>query len=110
MAVLLGLVLGSFGSGVWTWFLWFTRSYRRARNFLVIGIGYVVVGVSSLGSLFILLRVLERMDVGRDTPQDNSALYAYTASFACIAALAVWSEFKWRKLAEPNEKKPISRS
>jgi hypothetical protein len=100
MAVLLGLVLGSCGSGVWTLFLWLTRSYRRARNFLVIGIGYIVVVVSSLSSLAILLRVLERMDVGRDTPQDSGALYAYIASFACVAALAVWSEFKWRNPAK----------
>lgn len=110
MAVLLGLMLGTFGSGVWTWFLWFTRSYRRARNFLVIGIGYVVVAISTLGSLFVLLKALGRMDVGRDTPQDNAALYAYTASFTCVAALAMRSEFKWRRLSGPDEKKPISRS
>lgn len=97
LVTLLGLILGSWGSGVGAWFLWYTRVYRRTRNMLAIRLGPIVVGISSLGALWVFLNCLERMGVGRHTPQDEAALGTYTASYFSVAALAVWRELKWRR-------------
>jgi hypothetical protein len=106
IAISLGLILGSWGSGVSFWFLWWARSYRKARNKFAFGLGYVVVAASSLGPLFVFRRSLERMNIGRGTPQDDTALGAYTIGFASVAALTFWSEFKWRKSVGLSNKKP----
>ncbi len=103
--ILLGLVLGSWASGVWGWFFWFTRPYRKARNLLVIGFGYIVIGVSSVGSL-LLLGVLERINICRG-PQGYAALYAWTVSFTCVGVLAMRSEIKWRRSVGFGDKKVI---
>jgi hypothetical protein len=105
IAISLGLILGSWGSGVSFWFLWSTRSYRRVRNRFVIGVGYVVVPLSSLAPLFVFRRGLERMNIGRRTPQDDVALCAYTIGFVSVAALTLWSELKWRKSVGLSNKK-----
>jgi hypothetical protein len=52
LVVLLGLLVGSLGSGLTAWFFKFTRPYRLARNLIVIGLGYVVV-VQFAGSLLV---------------------------------------------------------
>ncbi len=95
-AILLGLVLGSWASGISGWFFWFTRPYRKARNLLVMGFGYVVIGVSSVGSLWLLLGTSERMGTARK-PEGYAALYAWTISFICVVILTVKSEIKWRR-------------
>ena len=106
IAISLGLILGSWASGVSFWFLWWTRSYRKVRNRFVIGLGYVVVAASSLGTLFVFRRSSQRMNIGRGTPQDDAALCAYTIGFASVAALTFWSESKWRKSVGLSNKKP----
>jgi hypothetical protein len=108
LVISLALMLGSWGSGVWAWYLWYTRAYRRNRNMLVIRSGPFVVGISSLGALLVILNSLERMGVGRHTPQDEAALGVFTASYACVTALAIWREFKWRRSNAPDETKSIS--
>ena len=105
IAISLGLILGSWASGVWFWFLWWTRSYRKVRNRFVIRLGYVVVPLSSLGPLFVFLRSLERMNIGRGTPQEDAGLWAYTISLGAVAALTGRSELKWRKSVGLSNKK-----
>ncbi len=97
IAVSLGVMLGSWASGVWGLFLWLTRSHRRVRNMLVIGLGYIVIGISSLGSLLVFLGTLERMEIRRGTIPDNVAMCAFTVSFAFVAGSALRSEFRWRR-------------
>jgi hypothetical protein len=98
-AVLLGLVLGSCAAGVWAWFFWFTRPYRQARNLFAIGIGYVVIGLSSIGSLVLLLAVSEQMGIGRQR-QGYGALYAWTLSFVIVGVLVIRSEIRWQTSGE----------
>ena len=105
IAISLGLILGSWASGIWLWFFWFTRSYRKVRNKFAIGLGYVLIAASSLGPIFVFRRSLERMNIGRGTPQDDAAMCAYTIGFASVAALTFWSELKWRKSVGLSNKK-----
>lgn len=97
LVVSLGLMLGTWAVGSYGWFLWLTRSYRRQRNVLVIGLGYIVVGISFLGSLFVLLNVLERMGVGHGTPEDSAAMWAFTLVSGLLFIVVVRSELQWRR-------------
>jgi len=96
MAISLGLVLGSWASGLSGWFLWFTRPYRAARNPLVIALGYVVVIGSMLGSLWLMREVSERMGFGRNA-QGNAVRVAWVIGFVCVAVLVIASEVKWQR-------------
>jgi hypothetical protein len=102
--ILLGLVLGSWASGVWGWFFWFTRPYRKARSLFAFAATYFVIAVSSLGSLWLLLGTLERIGVGR-APQGYAALYAWTIGFIGVAILAMRAEMKWRKSIRTDDKR-----
>jgi len=93
----LGLMLGSWASGVWGWFLWFTRSQRRARNLLVIALGFVVVGVPTLGSLWVFIAALELMGIESKAHRGDVALSAFTVGFASVSILTLWNEIKWRR-------------
>lgn len=93
----LGLMLGSWASGVGGGFLSSTRPYRKARNPLVIGLGYIVIGLSSGGTLLLFLTVLARMHIPSGTPQEKAGLWAYTISFATVGILAIQSEMRWQK-------------
>lgn len=97
ISISLGLLLGSWGSGVWFSLFLFTRSYRQARNKLIIGLGYIVIGLSSLVPLFVLLRSLGRMGIRNRMPENDTALVAYTIGLASMAVLTFWTELKWRK-------------
>jgi hypothetical protein len=92
----LGLVLGSWASGLSGWFLCFTRPYRAARKPLVIAFGYVVVIGSTLGSLWLMREVSERMGLGRSAI-GNEARFAWVISFVCVAVLVIASEVKWQR-------------
>ena len=105
--IVLGMVLGSWASGVCGWFFWSTRSYRRARNMLVIYIAQLVSLVSVVGSVVLLLTVLGRMGVDR-TLQGDAALWAYAASVACGVFLVVLAEIRWRKSVGLDHKNLIS--
>jgi hypothetical protein len=96
VAIALGLVLGTWASGVSGWFLWFTRPYRKARNLLIIGLGYIVIGGSTIGSLWLLQEASQRMGFGRDA-QGNAARYAWTVSFVCVSVLAIGTEIRWQR-------------
>lgn len=106
VAISLGLVLGSWASGVCGWFFWFTRPYRKARNLWVFGLGYIVVCGSAIGSLWLLGEASERMGFGRDAA-GNAARYAWTVSFVCLIVLFMWSEIKWRRSVGLGDKKVV---
>jgi nitrate/nitrite transporter NarK len=97
VVIALGLILGSWASGICGWYLWFTRPQRRVRNQLVTRLGQVAGIVSSVGSLFVFLKVLERMNIARHTAQYDAALFSFALTFACVTALTGRREFKWRK-------------
>ena len=99
---LLGLVLGSWASGVFGWFLWWSRSRRKARNRLVVHVGRLVIASSVLGTVILLLDVLERMGIAR-----VAALTAYTLSLADYRWLD-WGEtvraleIPWEAMRKPH--------
>jgi heme/copper-type cytochrome/quinol oxidase subunit 4 len=95
--VLLGLMLGTWGAGLCGCVLSLTRSYRKARNVIVMGVCFLVVAISVLGSLFVLLDVLEAMNVRHGTLQDNAAMCAYTVGLAAAVVLTIRSELRWRR-------------
>jgi hypothetical protein len=96
VTISLGLVLGSWASGLCGWILWSTRSYRRVRNMLVIYLAQLLVIASAVGSLLLLLTTLEGMGIGR-TPRRDAAVLAYAASLVCGAFLAGRAEISWRR-------------
>jgi hypothetical protein len=98
LVVSLGLMLGSWGASVCGWFLSFTRSYRKERNKLVIGLCYLVTGISVLGSLSVFLDALEIMDIRHSMPQNGAAMYAYTVGLISVIVMVMRSELKWRRL------------
>ena len=77
--------------------LFVTRSYRRARNFLAIAIGYGVVMISSVGSAFLLsTRILEMMNIDL-TRVGDAAWYAYMLTFITGSMVTIRIEMRWRK-------------
>jgi hypothetical protein len=107
VSIVLGLVLGSCAPGVLGCFLRFTRSRRRAKSMTTIRLGRLVIIVLSLGSILLLGRILERINIGRG-PQGDAALWAFTLSFVCVGALAIGSEIKWRRSVGLRDKKLMS--
>ena len=107
IAASMGLILGSFGAGLPSLFLWLTRSHRKVGNLYAIHLGKIVVGVSSVLPLFVLIEVSDRLNLGHGTPQGDAALYAYTASFILVTCITLRSEWMWRKSVGLNRKKPM---
>jgi hypothetical protein len=107
-AILLGLALGSAAAIVLALFLLLTRATRRVRNVLAIGVGYVVMGSSAIGSALLLLVVSDRLGIGRHSSQHYAALYAYAISYACGCALAVRGEIRWRRSVGLDDKSLMS--
>jgi hypothetical protein len=58
---------------------------------------FVMIGISFVGSLFVLLNALETMDIRRGTLQDNLGIGAYALGLVCVFILTVRSELKWRR-------------
>lgn len=96
LSILLGLVLGSWASGILGWFLVVTRRYRRVRNLFVIGLGYAVIGTSSLGALLLLLRTLEGLGINLHSSQRDAGVLAYAIGYGFILFVAGRSEINWR--------------
>jgi len=102
--ILLGLGLGGLASGLMAWYLVATRPYRRARNPLAIGFGYIVFAGLSVGALLLLIKGAEGLGVDRRASQRDLALYSYAASLACGGLIAVRGEAKWRRSVGLDDK------
>lgn len=96
MAISLGLVLGSWASGLSGWFLWFTRPYRNSRKFLAIAFAYIVVIGSTLGSLWLMRSVSERMELGRNGA-GSAEKFSWVMGFVCTAVGVIFGEIKWQR-------------
>lgn len=105
VAISLGLIFGSCASGVLSLLLVVTRRYRLVRNPFVLGLCYIVWPALTLGSLLLLGRTLELIDVGGPSSQHDAALFACAISFACGVLIAVRDEIRWRKSIGLKERK-----
>jgi hypothetical protein len=97
IATFAGLLLGSAWAGAVGWYLSLTRSYREVRNLFVIGLGYLLIGTVSIGSMLLLFSFCDIMGLARESFSYNAAVYAYTISCTCVMVFALRAEFRWRK-------------
>jgi len=112
-AILWGLGLGGSAACVLALFLIFSRERRRVRSPLIVGLGYLLIGRSAIGSLLALLAIGDRFGVDRHDPRHYVTLYSYTISYGCWVFASVLVEVRWRKsvglddkslVASPNKK------
>jgi len=96
-AMSLGFACGLLAGGVAAALLFFTRSARRVRNAIALGLGYMLVGGSALGSILLLFSMSDHLGVGRRSAEHYSSLYAYTVCYAIVTFLAIRADLKWRK-------------
>lgn len=102
--VLVGVGLGGLASGSMAWYLVITRSYRRVRNPLAIGFGYIFFMGLSVGSLLLIIEGLKWLGVARHSSQRDAALYAYAVGLACGVFIAGRGEARWRKSVGLDDK------
>src|SRR5207253_4858851 len=81
--ILFGAGLGGLVSGLMAWYLVVTRSYRRVRNPLAIGFGYILFVGSSVGSLLLMIKGLEWLDIDPHSSQRSATLYSYIVGLLC---------------------------
>lgn len=97
IAASIALISGVFSSGTSGLFLLLTRSYRKARNPFVIGLGYVLVGGAALGGLLLVTRTCDRMGYILHSRERNVAVDTFVIAYGIGVALAGWREIRWRK-------------
>ena len=97
IAAFAGLLFGSAWTAAVGCYLFLTRSYRRVRNPIVIGLGYLLVGTVGIGSLLLLFSLCDVMGIARQSSPRDAALCAYTLSCTCVMFFVVRSEIRWRK-------------
>jgi len=69
------------------------------RNLIVIGLGYLLVGTVSVGSLLLLISFYDFMGITRQSASHYAALYAYTISCTCVMFFVVRADI-CRRMAE----------
>jgi hypothetical protein len=97
MAILVGIVIGCSVGGIQALCLALTRPYRQMRNLAAIGLGYALVGSSTIGSLLLLRRIFIPLGIVSGSNQSYDALFAFAISYACCVLIAIRTEAKWRK-------------
>ena len=97
IAIGFGLVIGGAVIATTAGYLAATRSYRRVRNWLAIGFGYVVVIGASAGALVLLLRMCDVLQIRRGSSAWSGAVWSYVAAIFCGFILTLRSEMRWRK-------------
>lgn len=70
---------------------------------LAIALGYIVVIGSTLGSLWLMREVSERMGFGRNA-LGNAARLAWVVGFACVGVLVIVSEVRWQRSLRGTKK------
>jgi hypothetical protein len=104
VAISLGLIFGTWTCGICGWFLAITRERRKAKNFSIIGLGYVVAIVTFVGPVLLLLYLLDEMGISRSF-LGNVGICAYLVAIGVGVLLVLRAEMRWRK-AESIDSKP----
>jgi hypothetical protein len=97
VAIVAGLLLGVGWASAAAFYLVSTRSYRQQRNLAVIGLGYLLIGILSLGSLFLLLSLCRHLGIGFQSGSHDASVLAYIVGTYCIGFFALRAEIRWRK-------------
>jgi hypothetical protein len=63
----------------------------------VIGLGYVLVGTVSIGSLLLLFSFCDTVGIVPRSSSGNAALSAYTISCTSVILFTIRAELRWRK-------------
>ena len=92
----LGFILGALTWGLIGALFFFSRPQRRVGNRIVIYIGYLVIGGSSVGSVILLGQISEHLGITKASAGD-AALWAYAVSVVFGVFLIIRIELKWRK-------------
>jgi len=95
IGILCGLALGVSGAVLVAAYMFYTRSSRMAQNQYAIRLGQLLGGGLFLGSLFLLLRLCER--IGIHTPGYDLSLGACLSGFVCVTFFAGRAEIRWRR-------------
>lgn len=96
IAAAVGLIVGTICFGVLALSLWFTRSYRQARNPIVLGLLYLLFPALGIGSL--ILRALnESLGIVRQSTAYYVELYCYAGAGAVVVFFAIRAEMRWRR-------------
>lgn len=99
----IGFISAAISSCVFGLYLLLTRSYRRARNPLALGGGFVVIGCTSLGSLLFVSRTCQRMGFALHSSERNLTLNIFVVTYVIGIAWACWSELRWRRSVGLNK-------
>lgn len=97
--ILLAVGLGAITSGLMNWYLVATRPYRKVRNVLAIGFGYVLFIGIPIGSLLVLRRALDAVGVAPHSSEREKAVFGYAIGLVPVVVLGLQGELKWRKAA-----------
>jgi hypothetical protein len=92
-----GLVLGVSWTGAIAAYLFFTRSFRRARNQHTIRLGPLLAGALAIGSFLLLSRLWEQIGLVVHSSPYYMSLYTFVLSSACVMFFAFRGEIRWRK-------------
>jgi hypothetical protein len=109
LATSAGLLLGSGWAVIADLYLFYTHSYRQARNLLVIGFGSILIGTVGVGSMFLLQSFCRSSDIIRHTSSYCAALFAYAIGGFSVVFIAVRAEFRWRKSVGLDDKSLMSK-
>ena len=81
---------------VLAWIFVATRAPRKTRRLSVIAVCYLAIFIPSIGSLLLLIEVLDIMGISR-THAGDVASGAYVVAIAVGSLLIFRSEMRWRK-------------
>ena len=96
LGIVPGLLVGSLACAVMAWIFVATRAPRKTRRISVIVICYLAFFIPSIGSLLLLMEVLDIMGISR-TSAGDVATGTYTLAIAVGCLLIFRSEMRWRK-------------
>jgi hypothetical protein len=97
IAAVVGLIVGTICFGVLALSLWFTRSYRQARNPIVLGLLYLLFAPLGIGSLLFLRALNESLGIVRQSTAYYAELYCYASAGAVVVFFAIRAEMRWRR-------------
>ncbi len=99
MLIILGAALGCICGAVTYFYLLLTRSLRRKRNVLVLLAGYVLIGFAGIGGTFGIRAIVNRISRQEYGFDPRLVAMAFALAYATVTAIALRTEFRWRKLS-----------